>query len=429
MHDFKTALVLGCGRSGRAAEALLRSEDVHVVSVSQESTPEYHYDDLGFIPDAAVVSPGFAPDHPWVLDLKKRGIALLAELELGWSRRHCPVIAVTGSNGKSTAVKWIAEALEQDGKRAVICGNYGLPVCTAVRMSDVPDWLVMEVSSFQLETIQHFRPEIGVLLNLLPNHLDRHGDMETYRRIKFRLFENMTPGDCIVCPAEFFQSLEEMVPTPEKRSFGTGAGADYIFADGAVGPVDVRGTYFDNPVLRPAAAAVAAVGAACGLPPAAVERAARRFEPLPHRLQTVAEIDAVRYIDDSKATNLAAMCAALSMCAGTVHLIAGGRSKETEFSFAKDLLARRRVHLYLIGEASSAMQKAWQDVADCLPCGTLEEAVCAARKRANPGETVLLSPGCTSFDRFSGFEERGECFTRAVCSQCDPPDIDTGVVG
>ncbi len=413
MHKYSKALVVGCGRSGLAAEALLRSEGVAVVSICQEITPDYRYEDLHFDPDVAVVSPGFSLTHPWIKDLIARGIPLLSELELGWSRRHCPVIAVTGSNGKSTVVKWIVDALAQAGQKAVPCGNYGFPVCGAVMLHDVPDWLVIEVSSFQLETVQEFRPEIGLLLNVLPNHLDRHGNMDAYRDLKLRLFENMTETDTAVVPFELTPGIGKKLPKPSK-TFGAEPAADFHYQDGRIGDINLSGTRFANEILGVAGAAVAAVCSACGIPPAAIEASARVFEPLPHRTALVAEIDGVKYVDDSKATNLVAMCAAVRMCSGKVHLIAGGRPKETDFSLAKDLLAQRVSHLYLIGEASGMMQAAWGDAVRYSSCGTLEKAVIAAQKQALPGDTVLLSPACTSFDQFRDFNERGDCFAAAV---------------
>jgi UDP-N-acetylmuramoylalanine--D-glutamate ligase len=286
-------------------------------------------------------------------------------------------------------------------------------------LPEVPDWLVVEVSSFQLETVQEFHPQIGVLLNVLPNHLDRHGDMETYRALKLRLFENMTGSGTAILPFELFQTLEEIFPEVGKISFGTEEGADYRFVDGKVGKIDFSGTYFDNEVLGAAAAAVTAVGEACGLPAEALERSARSFEPLAHRMQTVAQIGGVRFVDDSKATNLAAMCAALRMSRGRVHLIAGGRAKENDFSFAKDLLEQRVSRLYLIGEASTAMQSAWEGCVECIPCQTLERAVAVAWEYAAPGDTVLLSPACTSFDQFGSFAERGDVFARAAACLTD----------
>jgi len=414
MHNYKKALVVGCGRSGRAAEALLRSEGCTVVSICQEITPDYRFEELHFDPDVAVISPGFSLQHPWIKDLIERGIPLLSELELGWSRRHCPVIAVTGSNGKSTVVKWITESLAQAGQTAVPCGNYGFPVCAAVMLHDVPDWLVIEVSSFQLETVQEFRPDIGLLLNVLPNHLDRHGSMDAYRDLKLRLFENMTRTDTAVVPCELASNIGKKT-AKHRKTFGTEPEADFRYQNGRVGEINLNGTRFANEILGAAGAAVAAVCAACGIPSAAVEASARVFEPLPHRSALVAEIGGVKYVDDSKATNIAAMCAAVKMCAGNVHLIAGGRPKETDFSLAKDLLAQRVSHLYLIGEASGMMQAAWGNAVRCISCGTLETAVVAAQKQAMPGDTVLLSPACTSFDQFRDFNERGDCFAAAVC--------------
>jgi UDP-N-acetylmuramoylalanine--D-glutamate ligase len=413
MHKYGKALVVGCGRSGRAAEALLRSEGTTVASICQEITPDYRYEDLHFDPDVAIISPGFSLNHPWIRELVERGIPLISELELGWSRRHCPVIAVTGSNGKSTVVKWVVESLAQAGQTAVPCGNYGFPVCAAVMLPEVPNWLVIEVSSFQLETVQEFRPEIGLLLNVLPNHLDRHGSMDAYRDLKLRLFENMTETDTAVVPSEMVLGVKNKGPNIWK-TFGTKPTADFCYQNGQVGKINLNRTRFANEILGAAAAAVATVCASCGIPPAAVEASARVFEPLPHRTALVAEIGGVKYVDDSKATNIAAMCAAVKMCEGKVHLIAGGRVKETDFSLAKDLLAQRVSHLYLIGEASGMMQAAWGDAVRCISCGKLENAVIAAQKQARPGETVLLSPACTSFDQFRDFNERGDCFAAAV---------------
>jgi len=415
VNKYQKALVVGCGRSGRAAEALLRSEGCETLSLDESTTDLSNFKSQvsNFLPEAAVVSPGFSLNHPWIKDLMERGIPLLSELELGWSRRRCPVIAVTGSNGKSTVVKWIAEALEQAGQKAVPCGNYGFPVCDAVMLPETPDWLVIEVSSFQLETVKEFRPEIGLLLNVLPNHLDRHGTMEAYRDMKLRLFENMQKTDTAIVPFGLFPAIGRKSSNVWK-TFGAEPGADFRYSDGRIGGVNLIGTRFANEILGVAGAAVAAVGAACGIPPSAVEVSARTFVPLPHRTALVAEIDGVQYVDDSKATNLVAMCAAVKMCPGKVHLIAGGRPKESDFSLAKDLLAQRVSRLYLIGEASGAMQAAWGNAVRCDACGTLENAVIAAHKQAKPGETVLLSPACTSFDQFRDFNERGDCFAAAV---------------
>lgn len=400
----------------------MRSQNCTVFSISEETTPEYRYEELFFDPEVVIVSPGFPLTHPWLVDLAGRGIPLISELELGWLNRHCPVIAVTGSNGKSTVVKWIVDALAQAGKRAVPCGNYGFPVCGAVMLPEIPDWLVIEVSSFQLETIDQFQPDVGLLMNVLPNHLDRHGTMENYRRIKLSLFENMQENQTAVLPFGLLQTLKSETPsggetplfTSVVKTFGTESGADFCYENERVGSVNLNGTLFANEVLGVAGAAVAAVCSACNVPASAVETSARQFKPLPHRMTPVAKIDGVRYVDDSKATNLAAMCAAIRMCPGKIHLIAGGRPKESDFSLAKDLLAQRVSQLYLIGESSGVLRAAWEDVVPCNLCETVERAVAAAHSQAVAGETVLLSPACTSFDQFSSFNKRGECFAAAV---------------
>jgi len=408
MQTFAKTMVLGVGLSGKAAAELLRAEGTKTLVLDEKTSDfsDFKSQISNFQPDTAIVSPGFALDHPWIQELQKNGVPLLSELELGWLRRKSRVIAVTGSNGKSTGVKWIADALNAGGQTAVACGNYGFPVSTAVMQIPPPDWLVIEVSSFQLETVQKFRPDIGVLLNILPNHLDRHGSMEAYRALKLKLFARQTKDDVAIVPVEFANDV------PGAKTFG--AGGDYQYIEGRVGAVELAGTQFANDVLGAAAAAVTAVCEACGLSPSAVETAARAFEPLPHRMEPVAEIDGIKFIDDSKATNLAAMCAAVQMCPGRIHLIAGGRSKEKDLSFAKDLLAERVSRLYLIGEASGMMQAAWGEAVDCTPCETVEKAVSAVWGCTGPGDTVLLSPACTSFDQFGDFNERGEVFAREV---------------
>jgi UDP-N-acetylmuramoylalanine-D-glutamate ligase len=262
--------------------------------------------------------------------------------------------------------------------------------------------------------------------------------METYRALKLRMFESMQPGSTAILPfrfphrqssgqarvgknaPEFSIRLRQGASARQEgwKTFGTEHEADFRYEDGVVffenQSVGLRNTYFSNDVLGPAAAAVVAVAEACGVPQGAVTASARQFEPLPHRMERVAEIQGVTFIDDSKATNLAGMCAALRMSSGRIHLIAGGRAKETELSFAKDLLAQQVSRLYLIGEASGAMQTAWADSVECLSCETLERAVFAAWESAEAGDTVLLSPACTSFDQFRSFSERGELFAREV---------------
>jgi len=440
MTNWRQAWVCGLGASGAAAAQLLRAEGTAVTALDAADTPELRARaaeleaagarvQLGVraVPagdaDVAIVSPSLPLASPWLVELRRRGVPLLSELELGWRRHRGRTLAVTGSNGKSTAVKWLAEALQAGGVRAAPAGNYGPPAARVVREQPDLDWLVLEVSSFQLETCRDFRADVGVLLNILPNHLDRHGDLAAYAALKARLFARPADGDLCLVPAAWRARVQALAGGGGRwLTFGAEPGADVRYRDGRVWEgrrrlADLRGTRFANDVLGVAGAAVVAAARGAGLPPACAARAARRFVPLPHRLQTVAERGGVRYVDDSKATNLAALGAALRMVPGPVRLIAGGRVKENDFSAVKELLAEKAAGVYLIGEAAPALAAAWAAVVPCVPCGTLAAAVAAAGRAAVPGETVLLAPGGASFDQFRNFEERGDRFAELAAAQ------------
>jgi UDP-N-acetylmuramoylalanine--D-glutamate ligase len=436
----RRAAVLGLGDSGAAAAELLAAEGWSVTALDAADGEALRRraaalsasgvdcrlgaqgrDALPRDLDLAVASPGVPADSPWVRQLHADRCPVVSELELGWSRRGpAQTIAVTGTNGKSTAVKWLTETIRCGRQRVAAAGNYGPPVSAVVRARPALDWLVLEVSSFQLETVRDFRADIAILLNLQPNHLDRHGSLEEYARIKARIFRRSKPGDlCLVIREELERMRDYSGGAGRWYTFGDAPDADYRFEGGIVrhsgrDVMTVAGTYFDNPILGRAAAAVAAATESIGLSPGCAVTAARQFEPLPHRLQTVATIDGVRYVDDSKATSLAALMAALRMSGSRIRLIAGGRPKEHDFTPARELLTERVRKVYLLGEASGAMSAAWSDAVPCESCGTLDRALDAARAEAEPGDTVLLSPACASFDQFSGYAERGERFQQAV---------------
>jgi len=363
-------------------------------------------------------------------------------------------------------VKWISEMLQLAGLKAAIGGNYGIPACEAVLDHPDLDWLVLEVSSFQLETVRNFHAEVSVLLNVLPNHLDRHETMDIYRRTKARIFSsrlelvakpkagvvrasipmehanaaarlseegvlpqtgstrhthpglaNVSQGDVCLAPANLLPQLKADLGGAKRNwiTFGT-PNADYFYQNGRVfhgseSVMDLSGTPFESPVLGGCTgSAVTAVAYACGVPFDVAAEAARHFDPLPHRLQRVGEIGGVAYINDSKATNLAAMAVGLEACGKNIHLIAGGLPKESDYTFIKEILAERVRSIYLVGQVSRAMYQAWNGVCLCVECGTLETAFNTAQNAAKPGETILLSPGCASFDQFLSFEERGERF-------------------
>ena len=348
------ALVLGCGSSGKAAAAELRRRGFSVEFAE------------GF--DVVVTSPG---------------VPVKSEMQLGCEelrRRGWKLLAVTGSKGKSSVVKAVADAINLAGGRAVPCGNYGRPVCDLV--GEEPGWAVVEVSSFQLETTQLAAGtfEAAALLNVQEDHLDRHGDVSVYHSLKRRL-STMAKA--------FFDSVSDLDDCERL----------------------VAGSYFDNPVLVANGAYAVALMRAAGLGDAQIRRAFECFEPLPHRFQLVCELDGVRFVDDSKATSIAALVAGVAMCKGSqVRLIAGGLLKGDDPKNAIPILTERVKKVYLIGQGAETLFAAWKDAADCEVCGTLDRAVECATRDAVAGETVLLSPGAASFDQFENFGERGDSF-------------------
>jgi UDP-N-acetylmuramoylalanine--D-glutamate ligase len=430
-------LVLGLGRSGAGAARLLLGEGRPVTVVESRGGDAMLAAKLGLeaagatvltgvteLPpgdfDLAVVSPGISEHSDWVARLRARGVPVLSELELGWSRTRARVLAISGSLGKSTAATWCRLALEANGHQAALAGNIGISVCDFVREHNHFDWMVLEVSSFQLETIHRFRADVSLLLNVVNNHLDRHGDFASYLALKARLFANSLESDTCVMPVELHGDLCRL---------GAGRGRPVLFgrADGAAWRhgrgaallhdevvVPLAGTIFDNPVLGVNAAGVSAALTACGVSPSAIAASARAMRGLDHRMQEVALIDGVRYVDDSKATCLAAVDAALRMLPGRKRLIAGGVLKEKEYASLRPVLALEAAAVYLIGQGAPALREAWAPAAPCVVCDRLETAVARARAEALPGETVLLSPGCSSFDQFRDFEDRGRRFQSLV---------------
>ena len=416
-QTYERALVLGAGRSGRAAKKLLESENARVVMLEEKTVTFADFcsaiDELN--PQVAIVSPGFAIDHPWLNELRERCIFLSAELERGWSRFNGKTLAVTGSNGKSSAVKWICEALQCAGHSAEIGGNYGIPACEVVLNHPDIDWLVLEISSFQFETMHTFRADGSILLNVLPNHLNRHGTMDEYLRMKTRVFENARCSDFCWVPTDLSESVGALTPSAGQwKTFGA-ANAEAIFENGTVRfeneTIDLTGSYFDNPTLGPATgASVCGLLLSCGIAKSAIEKSARAFEPLEHRVQKCAESNGIIFVNDSKATNLSALAAAVRMQSGPVRLIAGGQLKEKNLNLVKEILAEKTVGLYLIGKSSSDMFNAWKDACECSLCQTLAQATIAAWNDAQSGDVILLSPGCASFDQFDNFEQRGTRF-------------------
>lgn len=437
MTTYKNALVLGLGISGVGAAHLLLSRGCMVTVLDKANTPALKERAAGLIKDGArvllgaahipsgafdlaVVSPGLASNCDWLQELRKRGVPIVPELELGWSNSQGKVLAVTGSNGKSTMIKWWAETFLRLGAGGRIAGNYGHSLCEAVCEDPCAYPWLLEVSSFQLEATNNFRADVGVILNILPNHLDRHGTFAEYIAAKVKLFRYTKPDDVCIVPEEE-AAMIRAVAGGEGRwlTFGCSPNADYRYKDGMIfrdgkAVASLAGTIFNNPVLGVNAAAGFAALEACGIPSEAACESAKNLKPLPHRLEYVGQSRGVKFVDDSKATNLSAMVAALQSVGGPVRLIAGGIAKEKDFTLAKEELVKWGRGVYIIGQAMEDMVEAWSEHVPCRRCADLGSALKSAWRDAQPGETILLSPACASFDQFTSFEHRGNCFQELV---------------
>lgn len=380
------AVVLGNGRSGQSAADLLRREGAQVTVLDGDDAWPV---DAAF--DLCVASPGIALDHPWQRAARAAGTPVASELQLGaerWRAKGGRMLAVTGSKGKSSVVKLVAETLQLAGISATPCGNYGLPLCQVVLDCPAPElaWAVVEVSSFQMETtcLPADAFAAAAILNLQEDHLDRHGSAEVYHGLKRRLLE--------------------MAAVRIDASRDGWADAD------VEGAALLAGSYFDNPVLRSNGFCAVALLRAAGLDDAAIAAGFAAFKPLPHRMQLVHEADGVRWIDDSKATSLAALAAGVGMCAGPVRLVAGGLPKGDDPKSVIPHLRSGVKKVYLIGRCAEEFSRAWREAVPCELCGTLDRAVESARRDAKSGETVLLSPGTASFDQFKSYGARGDMF-------------------
>ncbi len=426
-------VVLGMGRSGQAAAEWLLSRKAEVTvfdesksAVTQELARRWaargaravtgveRLPDTRF--DRAILSPGIDPKRPVVVQLRSARVPMFGELELGARACLCPILAVTGTNGKSTTTELIAAVLRAAGKKAVACGNLGQPLCEVAPISGELDYAVAEVSSFQLETIETFRPRIAVHLNLTPDHLDRYPGMKEYAAAKNRIFENQTAEDVAV-----IQKGLTLPPIKARRvTFSaTDGSADYTLRDGwlCAGAEKVlrqNETRLAGPHNAENLLATLAVADAEKISREAVKRACVAYRPLPHRCEVVAVRHGVTWVNDSKATNLDAMERAVLGMGAPVILIAGGKDKGFDFAPSLSALRGRVRAALLIGETAEKIEQAWRDAVPCRRVGTLDEAVKRAAALANPGETVLLSPGCSSYDQFKNFEERGETYRQGV---------------
>jgi UDP-N-acetylmuramoylalanine--D-glutamate ligase len=367
---------------------------------------------------AVVKSPGVPGDVPVLAAARARGLPVLGELELAWRLLENELIAVTGTNGKTTTVELIGHVHREAGLPVVVAGNVGSALSGLVGRIEREGTVVCETSSFQLEDTVAFAPQAGVVLNLTPDHLDRHGTMEAYRDAKLELFARQEEGDLAVL-AEDLANLD-VRGAARRVYYGRGPQATVALREGAlwwrgerlleVAELRLRGGHnIEN------AMAAAAVCLERSLDPAAVRAGIASFPGVPHRLEEVARIGGVLYVNDSKATNVASTLVALRAFAGAgIHVILGGRGKGQDFGGLRDAVGGCRA-VYLIGEAAGLIAAALEGVAAPVhDCGDLARALARARAAAAPGEVVLLSPGCASFDQFEDFEDRGERFRELV---------------
>jgi UDP-N-acetylmuramoylalanine--D-glutamate ligase len=437
-------LVVGLARSGSAIASVLADRGETVIGVDSGSPEEAAGLEASGVEvslgvdgtrqlDRArtlVKSPGVPQDAPVVTEARKRGIEVTGELELSWRLIPNTFCAVTGTNGKTTTTELIGHLHRTAGRPVAVAGNVGTPLASLVGAIDRDATVVCEASSFQLEDTTYFGPECAVFINLAADHLDRHGTLENYLEAKLRIFANQGNDDVAVYNGD----------TPELRGHDLGGCARLIRfcpAEGEAADPDCEvslcdGVIFaaDEPLLRVEdlqllgshnvenAMAAAAAALASGLPRDAVAEGLRSFPGVRHRLERVREREGVLYVNDSKATNVASALAGLRAFESSVRLIAGGRPKQESFAPLAPVVAERCVACYLIGEAAERMASELATAAEAgveiTEVGTLEQAVESAATAARPGEVVLLSPACASFDAFKDFEQRGDRFRELV---------------
>ncbi len=404
----RPAAILGAGVSGRAvADTLGAAGFASVVYDAQGGNSAFGPEEAGRH-DLVVYSPGFAQSHPWLLAARRAGLQCLTELDFGALLWAGPAIAVTGTNGKTTLTEFLSFAHKRAGQDAIACGNVGLPFTSLhATVSNGSFLAVVEVSSFQAEDLRHFSPEAVLWTNFDEDHLDRHGELESYFRAKYRLIERMPPGGVLVVGESVVASA---------RAFGIELPAEVLVATRAEVAESVpAGSIFEAWPQRENWALAARYWQAKGLPMRSLEESARLFRAAPHRLRKVAEAQGVEYWNDSKGTNFHAVHAALEQFAIPVRWIGGGKWKGGDLRRFAERLAPRIEAAYLIGETGPELQRHLAELgrpARCFP--GLQDAVVAAGKDAHGPTAILLSPGFSSFDQFHGYAERGTVFERAA---------------
>jgi len=440
----KKVVVLGAGRSGRAAAALLARYDAQVTVADDyltsmdpqqlDSIVASHIQiilgnvrpELALDAHAVVVSPGIRLSHPLIAKARESGVPVIGELELGGRFARAPMVAVTGTNGKTTTVNWIAHLLHKGGKRVVVCGNVGTALCDVV--TERSDWFVVEVSSYQLETVERFHPRVAAILNLTPDHLERHPTADDYLAAKARITANQGGGDTLVLNADDGAVWSVAAKTdaavwgfslsqPLDRGVFVENGR-IALREAAGGPVrSLLGTReISLPGSHNLANALATVAAAwtCGVGPDVIVAGLRDFPGVEHRIERVRERRGVLFVNDSKATNPASLKVALLSFDRPILLIAGGRGKGAPYEPLVPLVLSRVRQLIVFGEDAARIEAAWGPHVPICRVADMAEAVRKAAELAQPGEVVLLSPACASFDMYQNYEERGRHFKELV---------------
>ena len=407
----KKVAVIGLGKSGLEAALLLFNLGAQVkisdcqdneslrnnAKISQDKNIkiELGRNSFNFIEgsELIVVSPGVKKDSPIMIFARQSGIPVIGEIELGFLLCPAQIIAITGTNGKTTVTTLVGEILKSTGRKVFVCGNIGNPFCKDILNMTKDDLVSLEVSSFQLENIVDFKPKVAALLNFSRNHLDRHKDMQTYLDVKKRIFMNQDSNDWAILNYH----------SSEIRTIASEIKSKILYFNSE----DKDNSEFGS---NPNYLAAIAIGSIFGISEDTYIEVFRQFRGLEHRLEYVRTINGIDFINDSKATTVDAAIWALNNLNKPVIMIAGGRDKGADFSAVKDLLRDKVKKLILIGEAKEKIRNAIDNALPTKDLDTLEEAVCFAYKTARNGDCVLLSPMCASFDMFSDFEERGEVF-------------------
>lgn len=439
----KTAVVMGLGVSGWAAVRYLLDRGMQVAVSDGRQRSEFDEKELSFLREASVetefgghtesflrrgifvvISPGINPDLPVLQDVRAAGIPVIGELALAAGKIDKPVVAVTGTNGKTTVTSLIGKLIDCSDRNVFVGGNIGQPLLDYFQQPSDFDVLVLELSSFQLEMAGDFRASVALLLNVTPDHLDRHGGMEQYSAIKMRIFDHQELSDrAIICDDDpVCQQLWKKYRKRDFQLFGHGEYCHALIDDKRIIVREEKSTEIYNldrtqldhhiGLLNSAAAILAARAVGCRKNQ--IEKGLEAFFIQPHRMERVGEVDGVAYYNDSKATNTGAVIAALRQITSSVVLIAGGRDKGDDYSLLLPAVSEKVVNLIVFGEAKEKISRALDGAVAIREVGSMEQAVRLAHELACPGDTVLLSPACASFDMFRSYGHRGEVFKDQV---------------